>query len=303
MVPVVFSSDHNFIMPTGVAIKSMLESAPNVQFDIYILQNDDVTDNDRNLLCKITDKFDAKISFISIGTEFSQSYVIRDITISSYYRLLIPWLITDYDWIIYLDGDIIVKSDISKILDYITDSNCLVYGVRTPGFNTDIGAMKYIRSIGLDPHKYINGGILVLNAKLLRDGNYKEKFLSYEAIALYYQDQDIINLVCKDRIGWLPIKFNRTPSLESYDKNALVKTGIMTYTDLEEACSNPVVIHYIGMKPWITYTYHWYDWWDVYSRSRFYNSNFEYELSTKILKPNYSIKQLLKMIIKKVLNR
>lgn len=303
MVPVVFSSDHNFIMPTGIAIQSMLESAPNVQFDIYILQNDDVTDNDRNLLRKITDKFDAKISFLFIGTEFSQSFVIRNISISCYYRLLIPWLIPDYDWIVYLDGDVIVKSDISKILDYVTDSNNLVYGVRTPGYSTDIIAMKYIRSIGLDPHKYINSGILVLNAKLLREDNYRDKFLSYEAKPLNFQDQDIINIVCKDKIGWLPIKFNRYPSLEGYDKNKLIQAGVTTYSDLEEAVTKPVVVHYAGMKPWETFTYDWYDWCAVYSRSPFYNNDFTYELSTKILKPNYSIKQLLKMIIKKVLNR
>jgi len=38
VVPVVFSTDHNFIMPTGVSIQSMLECSTDVDCAIYILQ-------------------------------------------------------------------------------------------------------------------------------------------------------------------------------------------------------------------------------------------------------------------------
>lgn len=303
MVPVVFSSDHNFIMPTGVAILSMLESAPDKSFDIYILQNEDVTEHDRNILREVTRAFDAKLTFISVGTDFLNSYEVRGISTASYYRLLIPWLISGYDWIIYLDGDIVVKSDISKILNYKTDPNCYVYGVRTPGFSTDEDLIKYIKSIELDNYKYINGGIQLFNAKLLREDNLKKAFLSYSDKRLLYQDQDIINLVCKDRIGWLPIKFNRSPSLENTDINKLVEMGVSTDMDLNEALTKPVVIHYAGKKPWKTFTYHWYDWWSVYSRSPFYDSTFAYKSATKILYPDYSIKRLIKMIVKKILHK
>lgn len=301
MIPVVFSSDHNFIMPTGVAVQSMLESAPNVEFDIFIIQNDDVTDSDRNVLRHISEKHDAKITFLSAGTEFAESYEVRDITIASYYRLLIPWLIPDYDWIIYLDGDIIIKSDISKIINYAIDPTYYVYGVRTPGFSTDSALMKYIVSIGLDPHNYINGGIQVINARLIRNAHLREVFLSFSTKKLLYQDQDIINIVCKDRIGWLPIKFNCTPSLEDNDKNILIEAGITTNSDFEEACVKPVVIHYAGKKPWKTFTYHWYDWWAVYSRTPFYDPQFASDAVKKILNPHYSVSRLIKMLVKKIL--
>ena len=303
MIPVVFSSDHNFIMPTGVAIQSMLESAPDVMFDIFILQGDDVTGSDRDVLLEIAESHNAKISFISVGDDFSQSYEVRGISVASYYRLLIPWLILDYDWILYLDGDIVVKSDISKIFDFVKDSQCYVYGVRTPGFSSDIDLINYIKSIGLDNHKYINGGIQLFNAKLMREDDIKKSFLSYRDKKLLYQDQDIINLVCKDRIGWLPLKFNCSPSLDCIDKSKLIEAGVTTDSDFRDALLRPVVIHYAGKKPWKTFTYHWYDWWIVYSRTPFYDSKFASDSVRKILNPNYSMWQLIKMLVKKIIRK
>lgn len=303
MIPVVFSSDHDFIMPTGVALQSMLESAPKVEFDIFILQSDDVTDMDRNRLQDIVKSYKAQISFISFGKEFSESYEVRGISTACYFRLLIPWLITQYDRVIYLDGDTVVKSDISKLLDYFIDDDAYAYGVRTPGFSTDADLVNYITSLGLTNVNYINSGILVLNSKLLRKDNLKDKFLSYRDKALLYQDQDIINIVCKDRIGWLPLKFNRTPSLEGINKSKLIEAGVTTDFDFEDAILNPAIIHYAGKKPWKTFTYHWYDWWSVYSRSPFYNTKFAFESATRILNPDYSLKRLTRMLIKKLIGK
>lgn len=303
MIPVVFSSDHNFIMPTGVAIQSMLESAPNGNFDIYILQGDDVTDHDRSILQKIVACFHSQITFIHAGAVFADSYEVRSISVACYYRLLIPWQIKNYDWIIYLDGDIIVKSDISKILNYAIDPSNYVYGVRTPGFSSDPILINYLKNIGLDNHRYINSGILLLNAKILRENNVKEDFLSYKDKVLLYQDQDIINLVCKDRIGWLPLKFNSLTSYENIDKTKLIEAGVTTDSDYEDALLNPVIIHYTGKKPWKTFTYHWYDWWAVYSRTPFYDPKFATDSVKQILNPDYSVSRLIKMLVKKLIRK
>lgn len=303
MIPVVFSSDHNFIMPTGVAIQSMLESAPNVKFDIYILQGDDVTDHDRRILQEIVACFQSQISFINAGAAFADSYEVRDISVACYYRLLIPWQILNYDWIIYLDGDIIVRSDISKMLDFAIDSSQYVYGVRTPGFSSDPDLINYIKNIGLDNYRYINSGILLLNAKLLRENNVKAEFLSYQNKALLYQDQDIINIVCKDRIGWLPLKYNSMTSYDGIDKIKLIEAGVTTDTDFEDARLNPGIIHYTGKKPWKTFTYHWYDWWAVYSRTPFYDPEFELDSVRSVLNPDYSASRLIKMLVKKLIRK
>lgn len=303
MIPVVLSTDHNFIMPTGVAIFSFLESNKESLFDIFILQSNDVTDEDRTRLTNMVKVFSSNISFIDPGDYFSQSYEIRGISHACYFRLLIPWLIPQYDRVIYLDGDIIVKSDISGLIDLPIGEDKLVYGIRTPGFTLESDYAKHIQSLGLDNHKYINSGIQVFNSKLMRELNLKDKILSFTDRQFLFQDQDIINLVCKDKIGWLPLKYNSSPSLCNINPEKLIKEKITTQEDFEEALINPVIIHYAGPKPWKTFTHHWYDWWSAYSRSPFYDIEFEASVTKKILQPKYGVKQLAKMLIHKLLQK
>lgn len=302
MIPVVFSTDHNFIVPTSVAILSMLKCSTS-DFDIFVLQTPEVTEEDRKNLEDSIRGFNSRIQFITIGNEFSQSFEVRGITKISYYRLLIPWLIPNYDWILYLDGDIIVKRDLKGIFNYVTDSDKLVYGVRTTGTVLDPDFSQHILSLGLDNTQYINGGVLLFNCTLMRKQNLKEQFLNHSDKEYFYQDQDIINLVCKDKIGWLPLKFNTSLLLMTVDKNKVIKSGISTNNDFMDAIKEPAIIHYAGKKPWKTFTPNWYDWWHIYSLSPAYNPQFDWESTKLILQPSYSVKQLSKMLLKKILNK
>lgn len=303
MIPVVFSADHNFIMPTGVAIYSMLDSNRESAFDIFILQGDDVSDGDRKSLSDMLTGFSSRISFITPDDCFSKSYEIREISCACYFRLLIPWLIPQYDRVIYLDGDIIVKSDISSLLDLSDNSDIPVYGVRTPGFTLESEYSQHISSLGLKSNKYVNSGILVLNSKVMREMNLRDEILKYTDKQFLFQDQDILNIVCKDKIGWLPLKYNRAPSLEKKDRDRLYAANVTTPEEFEEALKNPVVIHYAGPKPWKTFTYHWYDWWSAYSKSPFYNIEFTDKVARDIMNPDFTLKQIIKMLFKKLLVR
>lgn len=175
MIPVVLSTDHNFIMPTGVAIYSMLESNKDTSFDIFILQSKDVTDEDRMRLTGMVKTFSSNITFIDPGDHFANSYEVRGISYASYFRLLIPWLLPQYDKAIYLDGDIIVKSDIQGLMNLSNSDDKLVYGIRTPGFTLETEYAQHIQSLGLDNQKYVNSGVQVYNSKLMRKLNLKDK--------------------------------------------------------------------------------------------------------------------------------
>lgn len=304
MIPIVFSTDHNFVMPTGVALQSLLDNLSDKNVNVYIIQSDNVTDIDREALSVIAEKYGAKINFLSNEGEFNDGFEIRGISRAAYFRLLIPWLLPEYDIVLYLDGDIIVKTDITGIIDHISiaDNNYL-YGVRTPGFTLDPSVMNYINSIGLDNRHYINSGVLIINSKLMREHNLKDVFISYGKKQFLYQDQDIVNLVCEGKIGWLPLKYNRSVELEVLDKNKLVNEGVTTDSDFNDALNTPSIIHYAGKKPWKDFTYHWYDWWSEYSRSPFYDYKFSHEMAKSIQRPQYSKRQLVKMMLKSFLGK
>jgi len=48
-IPVVFAADHNFVMPTCVALSSLLKNSEGETYDLYILSDTDVTSADRDI--------------------------------------------------------------------------------------------------------------------------------------------------------------------------------------------------------------------------------------------------------------
>lgn len=302
MLPIVFSTDHNFVMQTGVCILSLLKSAEVSQYDIYVLINNDVTVEDKTLIERQISFFQGhKISFINVGDIFEGSYEVRNISIASYSRLLIPWLLPHLDKVIYSDVDIIFKTDLANIpAEELSDH--LVAGVPALGLQSETGH-KYIESLGLNPHFYINAGFIILNCKLLRDENFKEIFISEAKKKYLYQDQDIINLNCSGRILLMNIGFNVTPRYyEIYNKDLLINHNEVSKQNWKKWISGSgCIIHYAGQKPWNTFTYAWREWWNVYSCSIFYNPEFEIEISKKILRPNYGWIRILGFIKRKLL--
>lgn len=277
MIPIVFSTDHNFIMPTGVAILSMLECAINTKLDIFILQSDSVTENDRETLRSIVLPYSSRISFISMGEWFDGAFEIREITIATYYRLLIPWIISQYDKIIYCDGDVIFCDNIKELYELPLGEN-YVAGVCPSEY--DKNAFKdYAWKIGVDVNKYLNAGIMLINSKKQREAKIDKEYLLHAKKRYLLQDQDIINIVCDHHKAYMPMRYNCPP-----DKG-----------HLKGMC----IIHYFGKKPWKTFTHSWIRWWEVYRRSPFYDEVFELEVANKILNPIYTQRQLASLFMRK----
>jgi lipopolysaccharide biosynthesis glycosyltransferase len=280
-IPVVFSTDHNFVMPTSVAMLSMLESSPDVAFDIFILQSEDVSDDDCKILNDIVSSFpSSSIQYISLGQNFSGAFEIRGISKASYYRLLIPWLIPQYDKVLYLDGDIVVMRNISELYNHEIGNN---YIAGVAPFKYDGHSYHdYAFKLGLKATDYINAGILLINSKKMRQDNLKDSLMEEAKKKYTFLDQDILNVVCKDKIALLPWKYNYTP-----------------HTTLSEEPENICIYHYAGPKPWNILTGHWIEWYDVYRRSPLY----QLELSQQVVfntwqQQHYSTKQLIGLVLK-----
>lgn len=279
IIPVVFSTDHNFIMPTGVAILSLLEHSDDCRPHIYVLQSVDVTDSDREVIKSICNQYSAPVDFISMENTFKDSFEIRDITTATYYRLLIPWLMPEYDKVIYCDGDIVFNRSISNIYDFpIGDS--YVGGVQT-GFKAHTRVGAHIRKLGLDIDNYINGGVLLINSRKHRELDLKNEFLVHAQKRYMFQDQDIMNIVCRGHIALMPRCFNTTPnSVDYFVFNKCKESEVLGQLQNNES---PVIIHYAGGKPWKEMTYWWLAWWQTYSRSPFFDPMLEFEIECRTL--------------------
>lgn len=281
MIPIVFSTDHNYVMPTGVTILSLLKSSLTEQYHIYVIIAPDVTEEDKNSL-KLQVRIcssESSIDFIEIGNEFESGFEIRGISMACYYRLLIPWLLPQYDKVIYSDVDIIYQFGLRDVFN--TDlSNKYFGGVCPNAFNTGSIA-SYIKRLGINSHSYINSGFLIINSHLQRKDNLEVKFKQLAKKKFLFQDQDIINIVANNRIELIDEMYNMSPS----------------FIHSESHSNQKYTIHYSGIKPWDGFTFCWLEWWEIYKASIFYDESLYFKTSAKILSRKEFFKRLQRSVI------
>ena len=207
-IPIVFAFDKKMEIPAGVCLFSLLANAGKDSFyDIFILhgEEDDFTDSCIKRLC---DQFPhCRIIFRAVSDVFQNAFEIRGITKATYYKLLIPEVIPEYDTVLFSDVDVIFREDLSQYLVIDLD-DCFFAGVNSvPVMNDDY--LSYIQSIGLSPvDGYYYGGNLVINVRLLREKNMVPVFLNLIQHQYKFQDMDIINLSCHGHIKSLPPPFS-----------------------------------------------------------------------------------------------
>ncbi len=288
MIPIVFSTDHNYVMQTGVCILSLLESAQEALYDIYVIISRNVTDEDKLLLQSQVAKINGhKISFIPAPTDFDSALEIRGISTAAYYRLLIPWLLEDFDKVIYSDVDVIFKTSLQEV--FATDLGDNYFGA-VPGVGyryPSESIKKHLKKISVSNLEYVNSGFLIINSALLRKDNLKEAFVSEADKKHTFQDQDVINIVCKSRIMHISPKYCITQTFQqSYLNDAPFLHefyGCQSSID-DYLHSRNCIIHYAGPKPWDSFTFARSEWWMVYRRSIFYNPKKELAEDMKIRK-------------------
>jgi lipopolysaccharide biosynthesis glycosyltransferase len=124
--------------------------------------------------------------------------------------------------------------------------------------------------LNLNPNEYFNSGVLLINSKLQRGSDLKEKFMLLSRNKYEFMDQDILNIACVGKVFFMPFNMNVrshvNPCTMSNDPSYYnhINPDINKVRDL---LSNPIIIHYTGAKPWNRFTYFWYEWWNVYQRT------------------------------------
>lgn len=283
-IPIVFSTDHNFIVPTGVSIASLLRNSGDADYEIYILSAPSVTDNDKHLLEQQVKSLSdtSTVKFISVDNAFKDAFETRGISNATYYRLLIPWLIPEHDKILYSDGDVVFNMSLQGAYDFEL-GDALAAGVGGKVWSSKVQA-KRITALGVDPSKYVNAGFLLLNAAAMRKEGLKDTFLKLAEKKFPYQDQDILNIACNGRILKLPETFNYSKSLAQ------------TTFGKDYSLSQIAVIHYTHDKPWNGPAMLGDIWWENYRHSVFYDDKTYRRYIDKTL----SYKKMTKAYLKRV---
>ena len=130
-IPICFSANSDFIPYTAVMIQSIIDhAAPDRSYDINILYSEMNKDYEKSV-CSLSKGLDnVSIRFFDVseyvkdfdfftGSVYTKSPYSREV----YYRLLIPTLMPEYERVIYLDGDMLARTDVAALYDVdISDS-------------------------------------------------------------------------------------------------------------------------------------------------------------------------------------
>lgn len=251
-----YSFMDNYAQHAGLSIMSLFEHNKDVErIDVFIIDGG-IGDLNKQNLNSIAVKYGRNIIFVDLEKISSNMKVDTNFCRSTYGKLFLSQ-ITDVDRMLAFDCDTIVTGSLSELLDYDME-NILVAGVQ------DTVNPYYVSKAQLSNGKrYINcGGVIVLNLQLWREMNIEQRCLEY---VLEHEgnppfvDQGTINYICKDHIKVLSPHYNLINPMFMFSVERIKKLfkidKYYTQAEVDDAKSNPIVIHYTGEffnRPWFS---------------------------------------------------
>ena len=208
------------LMPAVVCLTSLLENAaPTTFYDIIVLHSA-AYDFSASALSILPQRYpNCRISFRKVGDDFTGAYEVRGISIETYYRLLAPELIPEYDKILYSDVDVIFREDLSKFYDMELGDH-LFAGVDN-GSALRPEVQKHVTGLGLDYSKgYFYAGNIIMNLAQMREEHTLDIFKELGKKEFPQQDMDILNIAATDGSCRLAL-----PSACRYCSIGLLSTG------------------------------------------------------------------------------
>ncbi len=213
VIPIFYACDDNFVKYTIVSMYSMICNASKEhKYHIYILHTGITEKMMEKVLELKTENFE--VSFEDV-TDYLNSIAdklpIRDYySKTTYYRLFIAEMFPDYDKAIYIDSDTIVQGDISKL--YLKNIKDAYVGAchEQAMVQVDEYGTYCEKVVGVSRYNFFNAGIILINCKQFRLRFVLDKFIQYLHTYNFVvtQDEDYLNLICKDHVYWLDQRWN-----------------------------------------------------------------------------------------------
>ncbi len=213
IIPIFYACDDSFVKYTVVSISSMIKNASTQhKYHIYILHTEISEEMKTQVLKLCNENF--KIFFTDVSEHLeaiSDRLPIRDYySKTTYYRLFIAEMFPEFDKAIYIDSDTIVQGDISEL--YGIDIKDAYVGACHEQAMVQVEEYgRYVEKvIGISRYNFFNAGMIVINCHRFRMNFVLDKFIQYLHTYTFVvtQDEDYLNLICKDHVCWLDGRWN-----------------------------------------------------------------------------------------------
>ncbi len=258
-VPIVFSSNQEFAPVLAVMLQSIIAHATQGNtYDVVILTQDIDSAYGERLRSMLEGYDNFSLRIVDVSKYFSQYtlYVANrpDITVETYFRLVIPELMEGYEKVLYLDGDMIANADVAELLEVELGGALLAaaYDCDSIGcYYKPVKDLKEYRDEVLKlqyPDQYFCAGVLVMDLRQFRAAYSAKELLEFAASYEWRQhDQDVLNVIGQGRTKLLSPAWD----LLRDAGNSQYMPGDL-YSEFLRSEREPKIIHYGGKrKPWI----------------------------------------------------
>lgn len=212
-IPIFYACDDNFVKYTIVSIQSLMEHASLEQEYVIHVLNTGICENMKQALSSMAkERFELRFEDV---TEYlkniEEKLPIRDYySNTTYYRMFIAEMFPEYDKAVYIDSDTVVLGDISELYRHELGEHYVGAAPDQVVVQTDIFGEYAQKVLGVDRQRYFNAGLLVMNCKQFRKQKLLDQFV--ELLHMYNfvvaQDQDYLNVLCKDHVQWIEQQWN-----------------------------------------------------------------------------------------------
>ena len=238
-IPIFYACDDNFVKYTIVSIYSMIKNASREhRYNIYILHTG-ISEPMKQRVIQLADE-NFSIEFTDVSDylrSIADKLPIRDYySKTTYYRMFIAEMFPELDKAIYIDSDTVVQGDISRLYCKNIGDAYLAAAHEQVMIQVDEYGEYVEKVIGVSRYNFFNAGVLLINCEQFRLHFVLDKFIEYLHAYNFVvtQDEDYLNLICKDHVYWLDGRWNTE-----------------VFGDIPYHINEARVLHYImTSKPW-----------------------------------------------------
>lgn len=232
-----FTVDNKYVKYLSVSIASILKNTCSKDIVFYVLNNGDISDENKKKIDKLKKIKDFQINWITVNDNLykNQATNLReDITIATNYRFSLPSLLPDVDKIIFLDADLILNADIEELWNIdISD----YYMACRPNPQPE----DYLKQLDIKAgNKYYNTGVMLCNLKKWREDNIEKAFFEnaekYRHVCQFL-DQDILVITLQNKMYDLDLSWNHLSYKNEFNEN----TKIMHWASANKPWNTPTV--------------------------------------------------------------
>lgn len=252
---IVYSSDDKYVRHIYISMMSLFESQPSSnKINVYLVDNN-ISEENHKRLNNMAENYNQVINYLPFSDVEGdlEGVTLWGNSLSTYARLFLGRYL-EADIVLYMDGDSVIRDDLSPLFA-LDLSNYYLAAVQ------DTAGTLFRQKVGIEGNeKYVNSGFALLNLKKWRDEGIEEKFLAF--IRKFDGnvpccDQGTLNGVCKDKILILPPKYNVMTPMLTFNANEIKEffdiPEYYSQYELDDARKHPVFIHYVGgfyTRPW-----------------------------------------------------